>query len=301
VPWAALVAVMLVFGRLSADSEITAMRACGISIMQIISPIIVITFLLTCLCVYLQVDLGPRWLGEARSLINRVAVNHPLAIFEPGRPVEFENNLIYIGEKTGKKGIKDIQVFVMGKDGEKIEQDITAANGEIAADKQTQMLNIILKDASVVSYNDNSDIPTRIFNKKMTFSIDYGKSFNKVKIGKNTKFLPFRGIFARTTLERRKGNDTTALEIELHERIALALSPIAFLLLGMPMAIRTSRRETSVGLFLSVILAGGYFFSIMIANSLDSHPEYYPQYLLWIPNVLYQLVGVLLIFRIARR
>ena len=38
VPWAVMVAVMLVFGRMSADSEITAMRACGISILQIVSP-----------------------------------------------------------------------------------------------------------------------------------------------------------------------------------------------------------------------------------------------------------------------
>ena len=41
VPWAVMVAVMLVFGRMSADSEITAMRACGISIMQIVSPILI--------------------------------------------------------------------------------------------------------------------------------------------------------------------------------------------------------------------------------------------------------------------
>ena len=43
VPWAVMVAVMLVFGRMSADSEITAMRACGVSILQIVSPILLIT------------------------------------------------------------------------------------------------------------------------------------------------------------------------------------------------------------------------------------------------------------------
>lgn len=53
VPWAVMVAVMLVFGRMSADSEITAMRACGVSILQIVSPILIITVLLTALCLYL--------------------------------------------------------------------------------------------------------------------------------------------------------------------------------------------------------------------------------------------------------
>ena len=50
VPWAVMVSVVLLFGRLSADNEITAMRACGVSIIQIISPILLITFLMTLLC-----------------------------------------------------------------------------------------------------------------------------------------------------------------------------------------------------------------------------------------------------------
>ena len=68
VPWAVMVAVMLVFGRMSADCEITAMRACGISIMQIVSPILIITFLLTLFCLYLQVEVGRRcWASPAAS------------------------------------------------------------------------------------------------------------------------------------------------------------------------------------------------------------------------------------------
>lgn len=46
IPCGVLVAIMLVFGRMSADNEITAMRACGISILQIISPILIWAFLI---------------------------------------------------------------------------------------------------------------------------------------------------------------------------------------------------------------------------------------------------------------
>ena len=52
---------------MSADCEITAMRACGISIMQIVSPILIITFFLTLFCLYLQVEIGPPLLGKSRS------------------------------------------------------------------------------------------------------------------------------------------------------------------------------------------------------------------------------------------
>jgi lipopolysaccharide export system permease protein len=69
IPWAVLVSIMLVFGRLSADTEITAMRACGISIMQIVSPVMIIALILTCICFYVQTVVGPHYLGKARHRI----------------------------------------------------------------------------------------------------------------------------------------------------------------------------------------------------------------------------------------
>ena len=76
---------------------------------------------------------------------------------------------------------------------------------------------------------------------------------------------------------------------------------ICAMLLGLPLAIRTSRRETSVGLFLSVILAGAFFLSIILCESLDSRPHLYPQYLLWLPNIVFQVLGAILTVRISKR
>ena len=110
IPWAALVSIMLIFGRMSADNEITAMRACGVSILQIIAPIILSTFCLTCLCLYLQMEVGPWALGRARNLLKTVVVNHPTALFTPGIPVEVENLSVYIDSKDDNNNIFDIQL-----------------------------------------------------------------------------------------------------------------------------------------------------------------------------------------------
>ena len=102
-------------------------------------------------------------------------------------------------------------------------------------------------------------------------------------------------------MTKELNRDTTSLEVELNQRIAFALSPIAFLLLGLPLAIRTNRRETSVGLFLSVILAGTFFMSIIMCESLTNFPKLYPQYLLWLPNIIFQTIGAVMTYRISRR
>ena len=80
-------------------------------------------------------------------------------------------------------------------------------------------------------------------------------------------------ILATSILDARRGVSTSRLETELNQRVAMALSPIAFLLLGMPLAIRTSRRETAIGLFLSVILGGAYFGIVLTSDALQSRPE----------------------------
>lgn len=307
VPWAVMVAVMLVFGRMSADSEITAMRACGVSILQIVSPILIITFLLTLLCLYLQVEVGPPLLGESRRFMKTAAIDQPLALFEPGRQIQIENTIIYIDDKEGENGLKGVQIYTLAPDG-KPAQDISAARGTLIVDKEKQVLTVRLfdclldnRDAKASGERLGGDGQQRLFAEKFEFGFNYGKQANEMDVGVRPKYMKLTDLMGRIRLTKELNRDTTELEVELNQRIAFALSPIAFLLLGLPLAIRTSRRETSVGLFLSVILAGAFFLSIILCESLSSFPKLYPQYLLWLPNILFQIAGAVMTYRISQR
>ena len=309
VPWAVMVAVMLVFGRMSADSEITAMRACGISIMQIVSPILIFTFLLTVLCLYLQVEVGPPFLGKSRELMKTAAIDQPLALFEPGKQIQIENTIIYIDDKEGENGLKGVQIYMLGDDGKTVAWDISADRGNLLVDKEKQVLTVQLFDCLLVNKQPqkatqegiSGDGPQRLFSEMLKFGFNYGREANEMRVGVRPKYMKLTDLMARIRLTKELNRDTTELEVELNQRIAFALSPIAFLLLGLPLAIRTSRRETSVGLFLSVILAGVFFLSIILCESLSSFPKLYPQYLLWLPNILFQIGGAIMTYRISQR
>jgi len=301
IPWASLVSIMLVFGRMSADNEITAMRACGISILQIVSPLIVINFLLTVLCLYLQLQVGPHYLGVARDMIKSVAIDQPMSLFTPGIPFTIGDLRFYIGAKDADNTMRDIQVYVIGKKGLP-KQDITAQEGKIEIDHETQTMNIILRHAFVKNEEGGSlEKEFRSYNETLTFPIEYGKQFNARDVALRDKYLTFFNIFARYIIDSRRGIDTTRLEVELNQRVALALAPIAFLLLGMPLAIRTSRRETSIGLFISVILAGIYYGGVLTSDAIRQHAHLFPQYIVWIPPFLFQLFGIIYITKIARK
>jgi len=60
IPVAIVTSSLLVFGRLSADGEITAMRACGIGMWRIMAGPLALAMLLTLLCLYVNSDILPR-------------------------------------------------------------------------------------------------------------------------------------------------------------------------------------------------------------------------------------------------
>ncbi len=301
VPWASLVAIMLLFGRMSADNEITAMRACGISILQIIAPLIVTTFIFTGISLYLQFEASPQALEKARTLGEEVAVDHPLALFTPGRPLPLENLSkgvsIYFSSRDEDDNIYNVQVYRVTPDG--VQEDATAARGKIVANHEKQIMQVVLYDARIETLSGDKAVIA--FMKEFRVDWNYGESFNQGRLAMRERYLTVNELLARSVTWKRAGQDTTKLEVEVSERVCLALAPIAFLLLGMPLAIRTSRRETSVGLFLSVLLAGVYFANVLCADALRKETHLYPQYLIWIVPFLYQAFGLYYIIKIARK
>ncbi len=297
IPFAMLVSVMLIFGRLSADNEITAMRACGVSITQIIAPILLVAYLLSGLCLYLQLDVGPKFLGASRAIIKYVALDNPAALIEPGRSVNYNGYIIYVGEKDGKK-LSDIQLISL--DGNNVAADITASTGTMTVNKTKKIISLNLFQCQSIN-QPYSDSKSTMTSDKLTINIDYGKQLGNKKLVTRAKYMNMTQLFAQMQIARKRNESTTGLEIEMNRRIAMGLAPIALVLLGLPLAIRTSRRETSVGLFLGVILSVVYFMAIIIFISLESKAFLFPQYLLWLPCILYQIVGITMIYKIAHR
>ena len=183
-----------------------------------------------------------------------------------------------------------------------MEQDISAKSGRVFTDKEKKLLVVQLFDCIIEDKNGSAgEGVQRMYSEMLEFSFHYGKKANARKLSIKPKYMRLSDLMGRIRLTKELNQDATELEVELNQRIAFALSPIAFLLLGLPLAIRTSRRETSIGLFLSVILAGVFFLAIILCESFCSFPWLYPQYLLWLPNIIYQIAGAVMTYRISQR
>ncbi len=296
IPLSVLVSIMLVFGRLSADSEITAMRACGISILQLLAPILIITMGLTAFCLYLQVQIGPPFLEKTRSLFEDAAMDQPTVVFRPGESMTQGNYTIYVDDVTDNNELHNVQIFQL-EDGKLT--DFSAEYGKVVVNPDKEKFDVIMYDCEGVVHQDSQQFPFQAGN--MNFTFDYGEKRNARNIAQREKFMTMNNLLAAISIARKNKIPTTKFEVELNQRIAFALSPLAFLLLGVPLAIHTSRKETSVGLFIGVVAGGLFFLTIILCESFTAYPQMYPQYLLWIPNLTYQIAGAFMVYKITQK
>ena len=112
VPLALLVSSILVFSRLSADSEIAAMRACGVNLLTVMRWPIAFALFCTVVCLFVNNEIVPRGHEVRRNLKTRLASGVGLELLEPGRTIsDFPKVQLYFRARDPKSGVlRDLEI-----------------------------------------------------------------------------------------------------------------------------------------------------------------------------------------------
>jgi len=300
IPISALAGALLVFGRLSADSEITAMKACGVSLWRIMGWVLPMGFALVLVCLYVNNELAPMSHYARRTAVSNLGFQAPVELLEEGRFIQdFDGLTVYIGRKRGMN-LQDVRIYDLRRKGEK--REIRAKSGVIqAATTNTQDILIELADVTIDPFSFDRPGVGRC--SKWPVRIE-----NVMRVGKyrkRDKDKTFRelidGVAGRNADEVLGEEDASrrrmAISVELHKRLALSASCFSFLLLGVPLGIRSHRKESSIGVGISLLLVFVFYLFIIVAESMSKHPAWHPDLIAWIPVVCSVLLGGVLIHR----
>lgn len=314
IPMSVLTTTLLQFGRLSIDGEITAMRACGLNIRQIITPILFLSVVLTTLCVYMNWELGPRGHFARRKALVDLKQVDPVKLLEEGRFVkDFPGLEIFIGNKNGEE-IKDVVVREL-KGGVRI-RSIRAKEGTIKFDAEALAMNIELRRAYITQYDVESpqdltkarDFPVEKYTKRRS----YDEIMSKRNIRKKHKDQSFRELmqsikevetvypelYEEREFKKLVVKRTEAM-VEASKRIGLSISCFAFTLLGIPLGMKSKRKESSIGIGISLLIVLCFYLFIIIAEALTHHTELFPELIIWIPIVVSQVAAYFMLKRIV--
>jgi lipopolysaccharide export system permease protein len=306
VPVAFLFGLLVAFARLSSDSEITALRACGVSLGQLLTTPLVLGVGVCALSAWLLIDVEPRARRELRSVLNSIASRG--ALVEPGRFKDLSTSgdrLLLVQHHDDSHGLEGVTI----SDRSNPERPfmVFAERGLFSFDAERAEIHLILENGSIHFEPKGAD-------DARYQRIDFGRLDYALDASALLREDPARARPGEMTLSRiwsilrhfeehgvaPEGVRTKTSEsyaVELHRRLALPAAPLLFVLIAVPLSMRRTRGARSYGVLVCVGLVVGYYALLSLGNYLGKSRAVPAPLALWLPNLVCLALAIPLLRR----
>jgi lipopolysaccharide export system permease protein len=316
-----LTAMLLVFGRFSADQELTAARASGISLLSLITPVLLLSLLCCGVSAWINMQLGPQCRVAYVNLFDRLSgeLMSNMQLPEGQFIRDSTNHIFYAGKNRGGK-LEDVMVFVLQNE-TNVTATYRAPRGTIDVDVPDKQFIFHLFDARSVTVGESVTINSSA---DSVFTYPFPSYKNRAfkpaisdmtfwqlrdELADLDQKLGLPPPAATNSIERltqlkearqQRKDLTEPIRVEMNRQIAFSFACFGFTLVGIPLGIRVHRRETNVGVAIALGLVLIYYAFVLTAKSLAARPEFAPHLIIWLPNFIFQAVGAVLLWRANR-
>jgi LPS export ABC transporter permease LptF/LPS export ABC transporter permease LptG len=297
-PMAMLVGVLIGLGRLSADSEIVALHASGISMRRLLLPIGVLALATGLITSLMTFWLAPVSIHALRGLEEALRSSQaPFAVQPRVFDERFPGFVLYVQDveaaATHWRGVFLVStggapgsaitiagdatlVSVPGAEGDKDRLDLHLGNGS------THEYDSHLPNRYSVTTFGQSDIPIDI---------------STAAAGAKPTVLTLSEK-SMAALLRERGPRWREARVELHRRLAFPAACLVFALLGVPVGVRPRRGGRATGMILTLVLIGGYYFLFVTGLRMAQQGAIAPWAGVWAANIVAALIGVFFLRRV---
>ncbi|HMC29408.1 MAG TPA: LptF/LptG family permease [Candidatus Angelobacter sp.] len=297
IPMGVLVGILLGLSRMAADSEVTAMRASGVSVRTFLKIISVFGAGAWLLALLNTVVIEPRSAAALARLQNKLASAQISFEVQPRVFYEgFKNHVLYVEDVSSASGAavwKDVFDADISTPGA---PKITIAKEAVVSSAGPESIRLHLIKGE--THDTNSRTPDQYI--ISTFEeTDVAISLPPV-VKPPQETVPVAQL---TTLElfRQKYNPNKELArwywIEFNRRLALPTACLVLVLIGIPLGLSAKKGGKGAGFVLTIILVFIYYFLSIIGVSLARGGKLSPVLGVWMANLIFALIGVLLLWR----
>lgn len=295
IPMSMLASVLLVFGRLSSDNEITALRASGINLYRLSFPILVMGLLFSLFLVVLNDIVIPRMHFASRKIIKNIGIKTPASYLEPGTFIKsFKGYIIFINE-IDKNTMKGIRIYQPQDN--RSTRTIIAERGEfITLENQN---GVKLKLTNGTSDEPNPKNPTNFYKLNfktyyITLNVDEANAPSDYT-EKKPKEMNFQEI--KNDIERlgRYHVDTPSLIAEFHRKISISFACLVFVIVGVPLGIFTRRGEKTIQFAIALGVIVVYYLLMAAGMALSLKNIWSPVFWMYLPNIIIGAAGIMML------
>jgi LPS export ABC transporter permease LptG/LPS export ABC transporter permease LptF len=299
IPMSLLLALLIAFGRLSADREFVAMQACGVSLRRLLWPVALVAISAWAATSYVLIALVPnsnqRFLETVFTVASQRAEGEVKArtFYQ-----DFPNFVLYVREippdGRGWNG-----VFLADLRADQRSAIYLARHGRVVIDRERKRIDIELINATQHSLDAEGN-PTINRFERGAFNIDPAGTFASA-VAKGPRQMSIAELHAEIDKRRQQIDPVTNgpfsthnEEMEIHKRFAIPVACLVFGLIGLALG-ATHRRGGALGSFvIGIAVVFAYYIPLMIGPSLVKGRYLTPFFGQWLPNIVLGALGILM-------
>ncbi len=290
IPMGVLLATVMTLNGLSLSSEITVMRACGIGINRIAKPIFVFAIIMSCLSFVLNETVVPVMTKQSTDLA--------LYAFSKKNIPEGKENFLF---KEVKDGGTLKRLFYVGDCTDGILHNITVLDASKdntiqilqAREGETKEEGWRFQKGAIYTVTDNGKaLDTTMFDDTVIkFGMDLTKEMNK-NIANEHNFIQLCKFLTKKNIPKKQ-----ELKISLFDKIALPLTTIVLVIIGVPLAITPPRVRYNRGFLFSILIIFAYYLVRALSISFGETGALPAVIAAFLPNIILTIVGVALYYK----
>jgi lipopolysaccharide export system permease protein len=318
-PMGMLTATLLVFGRFSADQELTAARASGVSLLSLITPVLLLSLLCCTLSAWFNLELGPRCRVAYKGLFTELQSAIMNGQLPEGRFIrDFPGYIFYVEKNDGGR-LENVMIYRLQNE-TNVDMTLRATRGQLNPNRASNQLALDLFDVHSVTIGAHGNFINATPSMSLNFSMNTVTNRAEPPRISDMTFMELRhelhelekvnltpgtnspaSLKQQMQIMRLQQKDLLEpVRVEMHREISFSFACFGFTLVGIPLGIRMHRRETNIGIAIALVLVVVYYAFIMLGESLSARPEFCPHLILWIPNFIFQAIGAVLLWRANR-
>lgn len=294
IPMGVLLSTVMTLNKLSLASEITVLRACGIGLNRIAKPIFIFSVLM-CICSFL---INETIVPVANKFSKDLAL---WSLSQKNVPDGKENFVFKDIDSDGR--LK--RLFYVGHCDDKILYNITVL--DTSKDDTIQVLQAqegkttpagwdFRRGAVYTVGQEGKVLNTTLFDEStVKFGLDLSKQLNK-NLAKEMNFANLVKYIA-TNLHTLDVEERNTVVIELYDKLALPITTIALVLVGVPLAITPPRVRYNRGFLFSILIIFAYYLIRALSISFGEAGTLPPFFAAWMPNIILTIFGTLMYYK----
>jgi lipopolysaccharide export system permease protein len=299
-PAATLLAVVIAFLRLSVDNEIIALKSSGISIYQLLPPVVVISIVGFLAAIAVSVIAMPWGNRSFKDLIFEIAESKAdLGIKERIFCEPFDNVVFYVNSYSPRERVMK-GVFVVDRRDKDITNTIVAKEARIFLDPRQRIISLhFLKGTIFVSKKNQQSDRTIGFN---TYDLNIGLKDIMAALAsrqKGPKEMSVSELIQQLKTVPAGEVRHNDLMTELLEKFSIPLAVFLMGIIGVPLGAQIRARGRSAGIGVSLFIFLIYYVFIAGVRSICETGSVSPAIGVWIPDLFLFVSCIYLLRRVA--